>query len=131
MGDQDTAVVAIILREGKILLGLREYATGNRVWTVPGGRCDKDETLEQTLRRETQEEVGISDLRIEKYIGSVNGAKTGDTVHMYYCESNQEPINKEPHKFNSWKWFSPEEIPDNFINQSAQKVLIEFIHSMK
>ena len=46
LGTRDTAVIAIFLRNGKTLLGLREYVKGSPVWTSPGGRCDAGETIE-------------------------------------------------------------------------------------
>ncbi len=58
-GDPAICPAAIIVREGKILLGLRNYSSDKwkeiSVWTTPGGRCDEGETIEETLRREVFE----------------------------------------------------------------------------
>ncbi|KKQ77931.1 MAG: hypothetical protein A3A96_04115 [Candidatus Zambryskibacteria bacterium RIFCSPLOWO2_01_FULL_39_39] len=126
-GDSKTATQAIILRDGKVLCGLRNYTDDKykniSVWTCPGGRCDEGETIEQTLKRETEEEVGINDLKIEKFLGEVKGVYKDDKVLVYLCSSKQEAKLMEPEKFSEWKWFNPEEIPENYINEEVRRLI--------
>ena len=62
--DNQVAVKAVIQNnEGKFLI-MRE---GER-WQAVGGRLEKGEKLEDGLRRETQEETGITDLEVGKVI---------------------------------------------------------------
>lgn len=62
--DNQVAVKAVIQNnEGKFLV-MRE---GER-WQAVGGRLEKGEKLEDGLRRETQEETGITDLEVGKVI---------------------------------------------------------------
>jgi len=108
-------------------LGLRHYTPDKwkttSVWTTPGGRSEVSETIEATLRREVAEEVGISDMTVESFLGEVPGVKEGDTVYIFKCQTTQEPQLLEPEKFSEWKWFSLSEIPDDFINPEVLKVL--------
>ena len=113
-------------------MGLRNYGPNKwkaiSVWTLPGGRCDKDETIETTLRREIKEETGITEFKILDFIGEVPGAKKGDFVPLFFCETNQEPKLREPHKFSEWKWIDFfKECPDNFINKDAKEMIIKFL----
>ena len=68
IGGEKKCPIAVMVRNGKILTGHRHYTPDKwkavSVWTIPGGRCDSKETLEDTLRREVQEEVGITDFKI-------------------------------------------------------------------
>jgi len=127
-GNNKDVPVAFIFKNDKLLIGLRNYTPDKwktvSVWTVPGGRCDAGETLEITLRRELLEEVGIDDLKIIKYLGSLPGAKEGDIVYVFKAETNQEPKLMEPEKFSEWKWCQVSEIPSNFINPKS----LEFLH---
>lgn len=62
--DSQVAVKAVIKNaDGKFLI-VRE---GER-WQAVGGRLEKGEKLEDGLKRETQEETGITDLEIGKVI---------------------------------------------------------------
>ena len=122
-----TCTSAVIIRDGKVLLGLRHYTPDKwkmvSVWTTPGGRCDDGEIVRDNLLRETREETGITDLAIEKYLGTVPGAKSGDTVHLFLCSTHQSPRLLEPEKFSEWRWFPPGEIPENFINSEGLKMI--------
>ena len=54
----NAASVAIV-REGKVLLIKRAYAPYQHLWTLPGGRIEPGETIEQCAIREIAEEVGF------------------------------------------------------------------------
>ena len=127
VGTDKDAAVAFIFRNNKLLIGLRNYTADKwkeiSVWTAPGGRCDAGDTLEKTLRRETAEEVGITDLTITDYLGTVPGAKEGDILFVFKAETNQEPKLMEPEKFSEWKWCPLSEIPENFINPASLKLI--------
>lgn len=127
IGDSTTCPVAVIVRNEKILMGLRHYTPDKwktiSVWTVPGGRCDSGETIETALRREVEEETGINDLKIVKYLGEVPGSKLGDKVPLFICNSMQEARLIEPDKFSEWRWFGEKEYPENFINQGALEII--------
>lgn len=113
IGTPVTCPEAVIIKGGGILLGLRNYTSEKwkaiSVWTTPGGRCEAGETIETTLRREVREEIGVNDLRILDFIGEIPGAKEGDIVPVFLCDTDQAPRLMEPEKFSEWKWVPLEE----------------------
>lgn len=133
-----TCAVAVIERDNKILTGLRHYAPDKwkdtSVWTLPGGRADEGETIEQTLRREVAEEVGITELKIKEFIGEAGGEKKDeDHVFLFYCTTDQEAKLMEPKKFSEWKWMTNDEYKrvveqeyDRF-NPIAGRMIIEYL----
>lgn len=138
-GDGLTCPIAIIVRDGKVLAGHRHYTADKwkdiSVWTNPGGRSDVGETIEQALRREVQEEVGITELDIIDFIGEVPGAKEGDVLLMFYCETKQDAQLMEPEKFSEWRWVKIEEYlaSEEFggFNPAARALIVEHLrHKM-
>jgi ADP-ribose pyrophosphatase YjhB (NUDIX family) len=137
IGGATYCAIAVLIKNNAVLLGMRHYTPDKwktvSVWTSPGGRCDEGESIEQTLRRETKEEVNISDLSITHFIGEVPGAKEGDKVLIFACGTNQEPTLMEPEKFSEWRWVPVEEYfkgePWNLMNPEAYRVIKEFLIS--
>lgn len=128
---------AVIIRNDCILLGLRNYTPDKwkkiSVWTTPGGRCDLNETVEETLRREIKEEVSIDKLEIVGFIGEISGAKERDVVPIFLCKTEQNFRIMEPEKFSEWRWVPiPEYLKGkswNIMNPSAYKLISEFLKS--
>jgi len=124
---------AAVIRGNCLLVGLRHYTPDKwktiSVWTTPGGRCDAGEKVGDALRREAAEEVGITDLEITDFIGTVVGAKEGDVVPIFACRTGQEPRLLEPQKFSEWKWMDINQMPSNFINRAELELIAGFIRN--
>lgn len=58
--DLPNAASVAIVRESKVLLIKRAYAPYQHLWTLPGGRIEPGETIEQCAIREIQEELNIT-----------------------------------------------------------------------
>ena len=62
------AVIAVIVRRGRVLLSRRAQPPYAGTWDVPGGFLEADETPEQGLRRELREELGVG-VRRARFVG--------------------------------------------------------------
>jgi 8-oxo-dGTP pyrophosphatase MutT (NUDIX family) len=135
IGNEKKCPIALMMRNGEILCGNRHYTPDKwkkiSVWTIPGGRCDLGETLEQALQREVFEEVGIDKFEIVEFIGEVLGAKDGDVVPIFFCTTEQDAKLMEPEKFSEWKWVTKKEYLENSeysgFNPAARKLILEFL----
>ena len=133
IGDEDTAVIILLSKNRRILFGHRHYKDDS-VWTMPGGRCDTRESLEETLKREVEEETGIKDFIIIKFLGKFKGVWKNDVVFVFYGTTNKEYKLIEPDKFSEWRWISKEEFikNDKFsgFNPIVREATIKFIENV-
>ena len=54
------AVGAIVFKNSKVLLVLRANPPSEKMWSIPGGRVELGETLQEAAEREIKEETGIT-----------------------------------------------------------------------
>jgi mutator protein MutT len=101
--------------EGKLLLALRGPQAKNErgKWEIPGGAVQFGETIEQALKREILEEIGI-EIRIKEMLQLCDHIIPDERQHWvsptYICEVvSGTPSIQEPGKCEALEWFSLEE----------------------
>jgi 8-oxo-dGTP diphosphatase len=60
---QITVVTGVLIKDGQVLLARRdeeECPEAHLKWEIPGGKIDRDETVEEALEREFLEETGLT-----------------------------------------------------------------------
>ena len=102
-------VGAILVKDGKLLLGRRSAARKNYpgVWDIIGGHIERDETEAQALVREIEDEVGVTPIRARP-TGEFDVGET-HTLFVYLVDAwNGEPaIRNDEH--SELGWFTPAE----------------------
>ncbi|NRB70207.1 MAG: NUDIX domain-containing protein [Vibrio sp.] len=109
-------VAAVILREGRVLLGERIGSHGAHTWATPGGHLELGESIEECAKRETLEETGLSVDSFTK-LGFTNDIfeKEGKhyvTLFVVASCSSGEPEVMEPDKCKQWQWFELDQLPE-------------------
>ncbi len=127
-------VGVIVMKDGKILLGKRINAHGGNTWAFPGGHLEFFEKFEECAKREAMEETGIK-IKNAKLLTVTNDILKDDKKHYAtvfvtadYAEG--EVANREPHKYEEWKWFDKLNIP-NPLMLPIQNLIRQFPEVLK
>ena len=111
-----TGVPAIIINsKGEILLGKREdsHIFYPSLWGLPGGMIEYNETLEDGIKRELKEEIGVNSKIIKKAKGDYEHLPNKEcplhTVDIpYYCKIIGIPKPRD--ETSEVRWFKPSDI---------------------
>lgn len=117
------AVIVGVTYNGKLLLTKyagREYTR----YALIAGYTEFGETLEDTVRRETMEEVGIKVKNIRYYKNQPWGFSDSILVG-YWAELDGSPdIHLDETELSTAVWMAPEDIPNDFTNLSLTHEMI-------
>ena len=105
----------VFLRRGdEILLAMKKRGFGVGRYNGAGGKADEGETVEQTMIRECQEEIGVTPTRFTKvavqhFRGFAPDGGFLNIGHTYFCDE----WDGEPHETEEMapEWFKTSEIP--------------------
>jgi len=108
-------VVAILISDGKVLLGKRKQRLAQGTWAPPGGHLEFREEIDACAIREVKEETGIE----------IKNVRFGTLTNNFFAETDEHfvvPVmvaecdaahakNIEPENFESWGWFEWNDLP--------------------
>jgi A/G-specific adenine glycosylase len=107
-----TVTAAVIRREGQVLLAKRpSKGLLGGMWEFAGGKSEQNETLQECLKREIREELGV-EVRVGSPFGIYQHAYTHFriTVHVFLCDlSDGEP---RPIEAAEIAWVHPASLTD-------------------
>ncbi len=116
-------VGVMILKNNKVLLGKRHddpvkassLLHGEGTWTMPGGKLNFKENLEDEACREVLEETGVKiNKKKLKFISLTNDIVHDAhfvTIGFIYRDFKGKPKVMEPDEITEWKWFSLHKLP--------------------
>ena len=103
-------VGGIVVQDGKVLLLLRKNAPEAGSWSLPGGRVEFMESLEDAVVRELREELGIT-VEVESLVCVINHIVPDENAHWVAPAYRVRvvsgvPKNLEPEKTAAiWKTY--------------------------
>jgi len=114
-GVTDVAVGVILRPDGQVLLGDRPVGKPwSGWWELPGGKLEPGETVLEALKRELQEELGITVTRATPWVTYVHVYPT-TTVRLHFCRVTNWQSEPQPLEEQQLKWVRPEQalqLPD-------------------
>lgn len=121
---------AVILKQGKTYIQqrLRDGLMGG-LWEFPGGKREANETMEDCLKREIREELGV-DIMIESKLMIIKHSYTQFrvTLHAYLCRLPSGRIRAK--QCEQWKWVVPEKLK-HYPFPAANAKIVEYLTNNK
>jgi 8-oxo-dGTP diphosphatase len=107
------AFIIVTNDEGEVLLGKRKNGYKHGVYGCPGGRLDKEESLEACAKRELLEETGLKAVTLT-YLGVVKEWQNEHNfIHFaFVCDDYQGTLaNAEPDRCEGWEFYNLGNLP--------------------
>ena len=81
-------------------------------WEFPGGKVESGESLEDALKRELREELGIQSEVAERWFEEIATYDNGLTYAITYFLVRSFSLEPQNLEFNDIRWFTSETLPD-------------------
>lgn len=118
----------IINGSGETLLLKRTSKSRNEAgfWSKPGGGIEFGEKVEDAVKREIREELGV-EVELVKFLGFTNHIIEKEKQHWiafnYLAKiTNGEPKNLEPEKHEEIKWFNLDKLPEKITQTTIEPI---------
>ena len=104
--------LCIIQKDSRILLGMKKRGFGEGRWNSFGGKVEDGESMEDAVRREVLEEVGLNVKKLEK-MGFIEFkfAESGKELDMHVFKAFEYTGEPKETEEMSPKWFDVNDIP--------------------
>jgi 8-oxo-dGTP diphosphatase len=110
------AASVAVFRDGKVLLATRTQPPADQLWSLPGGKVEAGETLEEAALRELDEEVGVKAriLAFNRHVEIFGRDSAGAVTHHFVVASFVgEWLSGEPTtgpEAGAVKWIDPQRL---------------------
>ena len=124
-------VLALIIRDNKILMILRKNKPDAGNFNLVGGRMEENETVAMAITREIKEEIGLDVTKADiDVVGSIHRVCPSGWNSIEYVVTVKnlqgEPVNNEPYVCERLEWLPLDNLPEN-ITPYARCVVENFI----
>ncbi len=132
---QWVAAKAVVIKDGKILMGKRLDETDYGLFELPGGKMERGETIEECFKREVLEETGLEVQPINLtgsegqpvFIGQTD-SKSVTFVYFLARILNDEKIHKENDELSDIGYYSAGEVEkflENNLSRRCERTLLQ------
>jgi len=124
--------VFMLDEQDRLLLTLRR---DNGMWSIPGGAMEPGETLEETARREVEEETGLLPGALilqgvysgmEYHYVYPNGDEVYNVTAAFVCREFEGELRAEPEELERVRFFARDEAPER-VSPPVQRIYEDFL----
>jgi len=115
--------LGIVWRRGKLLIAKRPHDVMlGGMWEFPGGKRQESEPIEDTVRRELEEETGLR-VRILGHLVTCRHAYSHFTVSLHAFECRSDRGRPRPLGSSECKWVSVDGLSDYAFPSGSMKII--------
>jgi mutator protein MutT len=119
-GPRRDCVAAILVKDHEFLIEKRKLDDADPGFCeLPGGHVEKNETLEEALRREMLEELGLTIYEMTFVFAGNHTASDGEKQRVHYFLVNSWKGTPHPNEAESVEWTSDSQVLSSDVDQSA------------
>lgn len=111
---RNVTVNAVVIKEEKVLLVLRNNEPEKGKWCLPGGYLGWDETVEECCLRELKEETVLAG-KVVRWLGERSDLSAGDgrqNVDLFYLVEVSEGEFEPDGEIERVEWFGLDSLPE-------------------
>ncbi len=105
----DPAVIMLVVREGRALLGHSTRFPSTTMYSTLAGFVEPGESLEEAVAREVEEEVGVK-VGAVRYHSSQPWPFPSSIMLGFHAEGLTDAITIDPEELRDARWFTPTEL---------------------
>ena len=128
--EEQSGVGAVVVRDGRVLLGRRLAPHGRGTWSFPGGKPEPGEMPVATAIRELHEETGLVAHSGRVVAETLDGFPESRLVYrtrlVVLDAVRGEPCPREPDKTAAWRWCDWQRLPQPLFRPVASLVATGF-----
>ena len=133
MSYPEPIVGALILNDSGEILLVRQAKWKNR-YCIPGGHVELNETIENAIKREIQEEVGLN-IEVVELLGvqdNIHSAEFHKKKHFifldYLCKTSEKEVRLDNREAQEFLWIHPEQALDLSLNDGTRTTIERFLN---
>ncbi len=112
----DVVIFTLYNRELHLLLVQRRRWPYDGYWALPGGFINMDESLEESARRELEEETGVRDVYLEQLYtfgdpGRDPRTRVVSVAYFALVRADAHELRRSPEETTDVRWFPVQELP--------------------
>lgn len=116
---------ALIVKDGKVLIGKRLFGHGSGTYMIPGGHLEFGEDIIEAAKREATEECGLTDFGKAEIVSVGNDIAYDRhyvSIGVLLPWRSGEPFAAEPEKSGEWTWTDPSDLPQPMFPHSERVI---------
>jgi len=128
---------AVIENPKKEILLVRSHKWGKK-WVMPGGHIELNETIENAIKREAEEEVGLKNLKslgIVSFGELINPKGFHRPAHFVYFDvlfkTKNDEVRLDNRELKEYIWVKPRKALKMDLGKSYDKVIKDYINRKK